>query len=50
MKDANPKVAQQALDCVEIFINNSFSTFQPLTNISFDLLFAKFGDIKVYNI
>ena len=47
MKDANPKVAQLALDAVEIFINNSFVVFQPLANITFDLLIAKFGNIKV---
>lgn len=48
MKDANPKVAQLALDAVEICINNSFQVFQPQANITFDLLISKFGDLKVY--
>lgn len=47
MKDANPKVAVTALDVVEICIVNSFAVFQPLSNMVFDLLIAKFGDIKV---
>jgi hypothetical protein len=47
VKDANPRIAQLGLDCSQIFIDSAPTIFQPLNNVAFDLLLAKFGDVKV---
>ena len=47
IKDANPKVAILALGCVDQLIKNYRDEFQPLVNMSFDLLLNKLGDGKV---
>lgn len=45
--DANPKVAQLGLDCMRLMITNHAESFQPLVNMSFDILLNKFSDNKV---
>lgn len=47
VRDANPKVAQLGLDCMKLMITNHAESFQPLVNMSFDILLNKFSDNKV---
>jgi hypothetical protein len=46
LKDANPKIVLLVLDCLQIFLESNSDTFQPLINMSFELLLAKFSDSK----
>lgn len=47
IRDANPKVAQLGLDCMKLMISNHAESFQPMVNMSFDILLNKFSDNKV---
>jgi hypothetical protein len=42
LKDANPKIVNSGFDIVQIFIDDTIS-FQPLVNLTFDILLVKFG-------
>ena len=51
VKDANPKIVSIALGCLNLLILNYRDDFQPLVNMSFEILLVKLGDAKViYNI
>ena len=45
MKDTNPKVLIAGFDLVSIFIEDT--AFQPLLNMTFDILLVKFGNPKL---
>jgi len=47
VKDFNPKVALEALNCVEILIRHHKHDFLPLANMTFDVLLAELCDFKV---
>lgn len=47
IKDFNPKVVGEALNCVEILILHHKHDFLPLSNMTFDLLLEKLNDFKV---
>ena len=45
--DANPKVVSLGFDCMRQMITLHGESFQPLVNMSFDILLNKFSDNKV---
>lgn len=47
VKDANPKIAVVALNCLDQLIRSYKDDFSPLVNMSFELLLVKVGDNKV---
>ena len=49
LKDANPKIVLTAMECVKIFFDQYGTDFQPLVNMTFDILLTKFGDGKVHS-
>ena len=47
VKDFNPKVALEALNCVEILVRHHKHDFLPLANMTFDVLLGELCDFKV---
>ncbi len=47
LNDANPKVVLLGFDCLQQLVRDYSEYFQPLVNMSIDMLIAKFGDSKV---
>lgn len=47
LQDANPKIVIAGLGCIEVIIERHFEHYQPLVNMSFDVLLLKLGDARV---
>jgi len=45
MKESNPKVVNAGFDLTQIILSDA-TIFQPLINVTFDILLVKMGDIK----
>ena len=47
LKDANPKLVMNGLDCVQLLLDSFADAFAPLINMTFELLFSKYCDSKM---
>ena len=47
LQDANPKIVIAGLGCIEVIVEKHFEHYQPLVNMSFDVLLLKLGDARV---
>jgi hypothetical protein len=47
LNDANPKVVMLGFDCLQYLVSDYGEYYQPLINMSFELLITKFSDTKV---
>jgi hypothetical protein len=47
VKEANLKIVLASLDCLQALMQERKETFNPLVNMTFDVLIPRLGDTKV---